>query len=158
MPSGEREVLAVRRCDGDPPLSGEASTAAREVDLMSAQPLDLAVVLPVRREPVAPAEDGCTVDHAGHRLGGAVDRLRRPQHLPAAQECLARHARPVRAVTADQLALDDRAGQTSFRDAARDVLAGRPGTDDDDVVLTVAIDQGHGYASGWLSACCGRFR
>ena len=105
------------------------------------EPADLAVVVPVGGERVAPAEHGAAVDLAGDRLARALDRLCRSQRLAAAQECLARHAGPVRAVAADELVLDDGAGQSASDDARRHVLAGRPGSDDDDVVFTVAIDQ-----------------
>ena len=144
---GEGELGALRRGHDDPALAGQPSGAPGEIDVVGLEPLHLPVVLPVGGEAVTPAQHCGTVDGAGDRLTGAVDRERFAKRLTTPEQGLARHARPIGAVTADQLVLDHRAGQPALDGTTGNVLAGRPGADDDDVVLTVAIDQGHGCAS-----------
>ena len=128
--------LAVGAGDGD--LAG-AGRGGRGRGTRSApialQPVDLAVVLPVRRSrrrggrgpprrPAGPATGGA---QAGHAAGvGAGDHR--------AQQGLARHAGPVRALAADQLALHDRGGQPGGAGPVGDVLPDRPRADDHDVV------------------------
>ena len=94
----------------------------------------LAGVVPVRGEGVAAGEGRGDVLLAGDRLRRAVDGARLGEHLGAAQQRLARHARPVGALAADQLALDEDGGQPAPDDDVGDVLPRRPGPEDDDVV------------------------
>ena len=63
------------------------------------------------------------------RLARGVHRLAR------AQQRLRRDARPVGALAADQLALDERDAQAALGQRAGAVLARRAAADDDDVVV-----------------------
>ena len=70
-------------------------------------------------------------DDAGHP-GHVPGRL---EHLDRSQQRLARHARPVRALAAEQFVLDDHRGAVAALDRVlRGDLAGRPAADDDHVV------------------------
>ena len=63
-------------------------------------------------------------------------RLVRGVHrLARAQQRLGRDARPVRALAADELALDERDAQAALGERAGAVLAGRAAADDDHVVV-----------------------
>ena len=64
-------------------------------------------VVPVVGDAIAATQHAGDVDVAGDRLLRAVDVARRAQRRRAAQQPLGRHARPVRALAADQLGLDD---------------------------------------------------
>ena len=66
------------------------------------------------------------------------DRPGLGEHLRAAQQRLARHARPVGALAADEFALDEDGGQPAPDGDVGDVLPGRPGPEDDDVVGLLA--------------------
>lgn len=121
--------------DDDPLLPVQARVAADEVDLGLLKPLHLRIVVPLVGDAVAAAQHRGDVELSGHRLLRAVHRLRSPQRRGAAQQRLGRHARPVRALAADQLLLDDDRRQAPLYRAVGDVLAHRPGTDDHDVVL-----------------------
>ena len=75
------------------------------------------------------------VERAGDGLLRAIRRRCAARSArAAAQQRLRRHARPVRALAADQLALDEDGGQAALHGAVGDVLADRAGADDDDVV------------------------
>ena len=63
------------------------------------------------------------------RVARGVHRLARPQQR------LGRDARPVRALAADQLALDERDAQPALGQRAGAVLAGRAAAEHDDVVV-----------------------
>ena len=92
--------------------------------------LKVAVVGVVGDHEVAVLERGGDVDLGGRaRLARGLHRLARPQQR------LGRDAGVVRALTADQLALDDRDLQAAVRQRAGAVLAGRTGAQDDDVVV-----------------------
>jgi hypothetical protein len=121
---GEREIRGIGATDHDPPVSVEPPGTPREIDGLGIEPLHLAVVMPMRGEAVPPAEDRSAVEPSAHRLGGAVDCLRRSERLADAEQRLAGHARPVRAVSAHELALNDRAGEATSNHAAGDVLSG----------------------------------
>ena len=90
---------------------------------------------------------------AGHRLRRAVDGARLGEHLGAAQQRLARHARPVRALAADELALHEDGGQPAPDDDVGDVLARRARPEDDDVVgLLRCWSRGPSWRCGRLAA------
>ena len=61
--------------------------------------------------------------------------VRGVRRLARAQQRLGRDARPVRALAADELALDERDAQAALGERAGAVLAGRAAADDDDVVV-----------------------
>ena len=71
------------------------------------------------------------------RLNGSVfdagQVRRRVGHVDGAQERLARHARVVRALAAEQFALDERGAQATLDGVLGDILTHRPAADDDDV-------------------------
>src|SRR5258708_39113683 len=54
---------------------------------------------------------------------------------PGREQRLGRNARPIRALTADQVALDERDAQPALGQCRGAVLSGRPTTKDDDVVI-----------------------
>ena len=67
-------------------------------------------------------------------------RLARGVHgLAGTQQRLRRDARPVGALAADQLALDERDAQAAFGERAGAVLARRAAADDDDVVVVAHV-------------------
>ena len=88
-------------------------------------PVGLRGVVPVVHDRGAPRERGRGVHAAGHGLRRTADRPRGAQGAPGAQQGLRRHARPVRALAADQLGLDQRDLQAALRRVVGDVLAGR---------------------------------
>ena len=108
----------------------QLALAAQQRDAVVGQPALLTGVGVVRHHVVAPRERGRDVDlGARRRLARAVHRLAR------AQQRLGRDARPVRALAADQLPLDDGHPQPARGDRGGAVLAGRPAAQDDHVVV-----------------------
>ena len=100
----------------------------------SGQPALLAGVGVVRDHEVAPGERRLDVDLGGRR------RLVRGVHgLARAQQRLRRDARPVRALAADELALDERDAQPALGERAGAVLARRAAAEDDDVVVAAHV-------------------
>ena len=97
---------------------------------MLGQPALLAGVGVVGDHEVAPGERRLDVDlGGGGRLAGGVHRLARTQQR------LGRDARPVRALAADQLALDDGDAQAALGQRAGAVLARRAAAEHDHVVV-----------------------
>ena len=92
------------------------------------------VVAPVRHL-IAPPEDALDVDIAHHRTCGTGSEPGRSEHLDGSQERLRRKARVVRALSARQLALDDRDLDVVVEPAQRtnEVLAARTGSEYDDL-------------------------
>ena len=111
---------------------GDAARPAQQVDAMFGEPALLAGVGIARDHEVSPRERGREVDlrvrahreRAVHRLAGAQQRLRRD-------------ARPVGALTADQLALDDGHAEAAFGERAGGVLARGAAPEHDHVVVPV---------------------
>ena len=68
-------------------------------------------------------------------VAGAAASFARVRRLAGPQQRLRRDARPVGALAADQLALDERDAQAAFGERAGAVLARRAAADDDDVVV-----------------------
>ena len=126
VPGGEPRLGAVGGGDDDGALAVEPAGAADQVDAGAVDPLHLAVVVPVRGEAVAPGQRRRDVLLAGDRLLRPVDRPRLGERLGAAQQRLARHARPVGALAADELVLDEDGGQPAADGDVGDVLPGRP--------------------------------
>lgn len=134
MPGREDVPDAVGARHRHPAGAVEAALAAVEVGGDAVEPLDLAVVLPAR---------GLVVAMGEHRGGveGALDEVAEAGHAAGvgagddrAQQGLAGHARPVRALAADQFALHDRGGETGRTGAVGDVLPHGPGPEHHDVV------------------------
>jgi hypothetical protein len=136
---GERQDAPVVARHLELPGPGEARSTPHEGDPGALEPLDLARVVPVGGEGGAPRQDRSAVDLAGHGLGRAGDRARRREHGARAQERLGRHARPVRALAADELLLDDDDAQPGAARAVGDVLPDRTRADDHDVVRAVLV-------------------
>jgi hypothetical protein len=89
---------------------------------------------------VAPRQRGVDVDlRRGHRVARALRRLAR------AQQRLGGDARPVRALTADALVLDDGDAHAALRERGGAVLAGGAAAEDDDVIarshLSTSVDR-----------------
>ena len=124
-------------------LADEAGVAAHGGDAQVLGPADLAGVVAAADPGVAPGEQALRFDlGGGHSLqvGGGVG------HGDRAQQRLARDARPVGALAAVELALDERGGQVGALDGVlRDVFADGSGADDDDVVL---VGLAHAGSSG----------
>ena len=117
------------------PVPGEPAAAAQQVDAVVRQPALLPGVGVVGDHEVAPRERRLDVDLRGRRrLARAVHRLARPQQR------LRRDARPVGALAADQLALDDRDAQPALGQRAGAVLAGRAAAQHDHVVVVAHGD------------------
>ena len=124
--AGEHDVLGgvAHAVDLDDAGPGEPAAAAQQGDPFVGQPALLAGVGVVGDHEVAPGERRLDVDLGGRRrVARAVHRLAR------AQQRLGRDARPVGALAADQLALDERDAQPALGQRARAVLAGRAAAD-----------------------------
>src|SRR5581483_12338809 len=94
----------------------------------------LARVVPAARHPVAPRPDALRLGTLAAQSRRAVERrreLRRPQHR------LRRHAGEVRALAADETALDEGDLRLGVEPAegADEMLAGRPSAENDDLKL-----------------------
>jgi hypothetical protein len=61
--------------------------------------------------------------------------LRSAQRLGGTQECLGRHARPIRACAPDEFAFHDDRGESALHRPVGDILASRPAAQDDQVVF-----------------------
>ena len=112
------------------PVPASSAAPADQVDPVLAEPALLPGVGVVGHHEVAPGERGLGVDR--RRRGRLVGRV---GGLAGAQERLRRDARPVRALAADQLALDERDAKAALGERARAVLAGRAAADHDHVVV-----------------------
>ena len=120
--------------DLDDARAGEPAGAAQQVDAVIGQPALLSGVGVVGDHEVAPGERRLDVDLGGRgRLARPVDRLARPQQR------LRRDARPVRALAADELALDDGHAQAALGQRARAVLARRAAAEHDHVVVAAHV-------------------
>jgi hypothetical protein len=89
--------------DLDNARPGQPPGPADQVDALAVQPADLRVVRVVRDVGVAPGQRLPDVDLSGGRRFAGVRRRR-----AGPQQRLGRNARPVGALTACQLSLDDR--------------------------------------------------
>ncbi len=136
---GEHPPTAVRVRDGDPADAVEPGVAAHQVDPGGREPVDLAVVLPVRGEVVAPGQHRRGVQRSGDRLAGARQPARLRERDGRPQQRLAGHAGPVRALAADQFALHQRHGQTGRPGPVREVLPGGAAAEHEDVVLRLVV-------------------
>ncbi len=125
VPGGEHVPLALGAHDLDPARPGQAAVAAQDPDTDRVQPVELAVVLPVADDLVPVGEDRRRGQGAADRLAQSGERAGVGAGDPGAEERLAGHAGPVRALAADQLALDDRRTQTGRPHPVGDVLADR---------------------------------
>ena len=118
--------------DLDHARPGEPAGAAQEVDAVALQPALLPGVGVVGDHEVAPRQRRLDVDLRGGRgLARGVHRLAR------SQQGLRRDARPVRALAADQLSLDEGDPQTALGQGAGAVLTRRAAADHDHVVVDV---------------------
>ena len=131
--------------DLDHARPGQPAGAAQQVDALARQPALLAGVGVVRDHEVAPGQRRLDVDlRGGRRLARALHRL------AGAQQRLGRDARPVGALAADQLALDEGDPQAAVGQLAGAVLARRAAAQDDDVVVVA-----HALApAAWQGRAC----
>ena len=117
--------------DLDDTWSGQPAGAAQQVNVMIGQPPLLSGVGIVRDHEVTPGKRGFHVNlRVPCGLACAIYRLAR------AEQRLGRNARPIGALTADQVALDERDAQPALGQCRGAVLSGRATTKDDDVVVT----------------------
>ena len=117
--------------------AGQPARAAQQVDAPLRQPALLAGVGVVRDHEVPPGQRGLDVD-----LGARPGVARALHRLARAQQGLGRDARPVGALAADQLSLDDGDAQSARRQRRGAVLAGGAAAEDDHVVV---IARAHRY-------------
>src|SRR3954447_25393593 len=135
---GEHDMVSgvAHAVDLDRARTGEPPAAAQQVDAVIGEPAVLSRIGPVRGHEVAPGERRLDVDLGGGRgVARPVHRLARPQQR------LGRNARPVRALTAHELALDDGHAQTALRELPCAVLARRAAAEHDHVVVAVHAGQ-----------------
>ena len=119
-----------RAADLDRARPGEPAVAAEQVDAPVGQPLLGTGVRVVRDHEVTPGERRRDVDlRARRRLVCVVHGFARTQ------QGLGRDARPVGALATHELTFDHGDAQTALRQRTGAVLAGRAGTEDDDVVV-----------------------
>ena len=69
--------------------------------------------------------------------------------LAGAQQRLGRDARPVRALAADELALDHGNAQPALGERAGAVLSRRASAEDDDVIVAAIAGAAHQGLQGW---------
>ena len=111
---------------------GQPAGPAQQVDALARQPALLPGIGIVRDHEVAIGERRLDVDlRVGRRVARGLHRL------TGAQQRLGRDARPVGALTPDQLALDQGDPQAALGQRPGAVLAGRAAAYDDDVVVGV---------------------
>src|SRR5262249_33430104 len=126
--------------DLDDPSSDQATAAAQEVDALAVKPRDLTVVVPSAGHVVALGERSGDIERSGDRLGGAGYPAGGGEDVTGPDERLGRDATPVRALSPDQLSLDDGDRQTRVGTASRGRFPGRPGAYDDDVEGDLGIE------------------
>ena len=113
---------------------GQPAGPAQQVDALARQPALLPGIGVVGDHEVAPGQRRLDVDlRAGPRLARGLHRL------AGAQQRLGRDARPVGALTPDQLALDQGDPQAALGQRPGAVLARRAAAHDDDVVVGVHV-------------------
>jgi hypothetical protein len=130
-------------------LAVEHRGAAHERHVALVEPRELARIVEVMDHLVAAGQRGGRVELAAGRLRGARDAPCLGERLAGPQERLGGHARPVGALAADQLALDEGDVQPALAQAPGGDLAGRPGAHHDDVE---APGRGHGGAVSHAAA------
>lgn len=128
VPGGEDVAPAVRGVHDHAAGPGQARVTAVEARPDALQPAGLAVVLPMGGLVVAVGEDLGGVQRAVDQVAQAGYAARVGTGDRRAQQGLAGHARPVRALAADQFALHDRSGQAGRTGAVGDVLPHGSGT------------------------------
>ncbi len=124
-------------------LSGDPGVAAHQADARTGDPVDLALVIPVVGDAVAAFEGARDIQVSGHGLARSAHRFGRAQYDSAAEQCLGGHAGPVRAVAADEFALNEQGSEPTLLRSVRDVLAHRSRADDDEIIGRF----GHLYSS-----------
>ena len=117
-------------------LADETCVAAHDVEACARRPVELGGVVVVRDPRVAACEERCDVEFGGPQAGQVL--AGRPD-VERAQQRLARHARVIGALTAEQFALYQQDAQPTVMGVLSDVLARRPATDDDDVDAAHAV-------------------
>ncbi len=128
--SDEPSGRPVGRLHVDDAFAHQATMAAYQCSPGTFEPLDLAGVVPIGGDPVAAGESAASTSSspviasasARHSAGGR-------EHLPGSQQRLARHARPVGALAAQELCLDHRYRESAVGAAAGDVLPCRTAAD-----------------------------
>ena len=116
--------------DFDRTDAGQPARASQEVDAVVRQPALLAGVGVARDHEVPPRQGGLDID-----LGARSGVARALHGLARAQQALGGDARPVGALTADQLSLDDGDAQSAGGQRRGAVLAGGAAAEDDHVVV-----------------------
>ena len=120
--------------DLDDTGAGQPAVAPQQVDVVLGEPALLAGVGIVRHHEVPPRQRGLDVDLcAGAGLARTVHRLAR------AQQRLGRNARPVGALTADQLPFDDGDVQSAGGQRRSAVLTGGAAAEHDHVIVRIGV-------------------
>ncbi len=123
-------------------LAVEPAGAAHERDPAVLEPRDLARVIEVVDDLVAPREHGRHVEIAGHGLAHAGNPPRLGEQLARAQQGLRRHARVERALAPHQVLLDNRHLEAAVGEPPRTHLA--RGTRPQDDHVEFALTHGAG--------------
>ena len=135
--AGREDDLARPECrvaDRDGAGPADRPGPAVQVDAVVGEPARLRRVVVVGDHEVAPGERLLDVDRARDRLAGSRGGERAGDGFAGAQQCLGGDAGPVRALSGDELALDDRHPQAAGGKPGGAVLTGRPCPDQHDVV------------------------
>jgi hypothetical protein len=137
--------------DAHAALALQAATAAHERDRVLVEPRDLHRVVEVVDDLVAAGQQRLDVERAGDRLAHAGHPPRLGEQLGRPQQRLGRHARPERALAADEPVLDHRRRVPPVGQPPGDDLARRARADDDDVELPLPHVRMGAYAAGGTS-------
>ena len=134
MPRLERTSRPIARGQLDRLLARQARRAPDHVDSGALGPLDLAGVVMVMGEGVAPFEHRVEVKRPRQHLGDAGYRPGVVEQLDGSQQHLARHTSPVRAFAAHELVLHQRRRPVAvLNGVVRGVLPGCAGADHDHI-------------------------
>lgn len=134
VPGGEGAAPTVGRDDGHPARSVDPALPAEQGGADGLDPVGLPGVVPVGDVVIAPGEDLGRVEPSGDRLAGTVDPARVRDRDDRPQQRLAGDAGPVRALPADQFALDHGDGQPGRAGMVGGVLADRARSEHDHVI------------------------
>jgi hypothetical protein len=121
--------------DRNAPLAVEAAAAAHERHVPLLEPGELDGIVEVVDHLVAPRQHGLDVERAAHRLAHTGHTRCLGEQLARSQQRLRGHTGVVRALTADQVLLDDRDIQPRLTEAASGHLTGGAGADHNDIEL-----------------------
>ena len=139
LPRLHLDRCAVFLLDDDAPGAVDPAPTSHERRAYGVDPRGLTTIVPMAGERIAGMQRPRDVHGAGYGVPGGGNPPGGGQRLGGPQHRLAGHARPVRALAADQLRLHDRGAESRGRGASGHVLSGSAAADDNHV-----IDISHG--------------